>query len=841
MGHERWFRGQHDGQSRPFDWLTPARQHGIPWQRAQALYEQAVQKAHGAAPGRVQEIYLALLADTRRDASRPSPGKITRTMRLEAERAGKKRGPRVSQLTSQPIVPGNRTLTSYIEPARDARRRAPDEQRPAWLSEQDTSMPGTPSERWLQAHLAAALGHFEERDALGERILETLVHLSGHGGGAEMPEEVRANTPTHLASGQYRLASLRGQELPTSRRSPGTGLPGDPDVVFERATSGSPSDVPYRDEMELAFGAEFSLVRVHLGRDATLAGLGARAATRGEEIAFAAAVPERELVAHELAHVLQARRGGSTSSEDRVSRPGDPAEEEAARAAREVTAGLHPAQFSRPARRQSVAADAQIRLDRQPDVSYRGLHTFYVGFGGHGRVMALQLGLSPGDARVTLKVASLSRGLLNPDLPLRTMPVSIHRSAPLRPRLVSEQQNEIQQSRHAESHECIMELALNDDPAIPHITIISRYGRARAMAPVPSESLGGAHRPVTVESGFFMASDGFNDISVTFQSDNPGTFWSAEYRPFVHPRLGFGYLDTTNRFYPGPMPSVIGDPAAVIDVVGEIARFGIHLIPVIGPLVMVGEALAGYSITGNRLGTLERTLLGAGAVLSVIGPVIRGTARAVEVAATADRLAASSGISRLQALQLITGARRLTPVETARIEELAQAVRSGRALAAEEQTALSRILGKLAEPQRVTTARAEVAARTGTASQAGRFTDLGTATSAEEARVGEALARGLRADVVRIPEATASGVRTGDYVINDAMAELYSPTTSSLRNILSGAAGKHKQAAILVIDLTRSSVARSEADSIAARLLAGPSAPTSTASSSSREKPSCRM
>ncbi len=50
MGHERWFRGQQDGHERLFDWRAQARQHGIPEQRARALYEQAVQQARGALP-----------------------------------------------------------------------------------------------------------------------------------------------------------------------------------------------------------------------------------------------------------------------------------------------------------------------------------------------------------------------------------------------------------------------------------------------------------------------------------------------------------------------------------------------------------------------------------------------------------------------------------------------------------------------------------------------------------------------------------------------------------------------------------------------------------------------
>jgi hypothetical protein len=118
MGHERWFRGQHDGQGRPFDWLTPARQHGVPPNVARALYERAMQQAHGATQGRVQEIYLALLADARRQTPRPSPGKVTRTMRLQAQSAGRSRlSSSVSRLTGRPIAPCKVALTSYIDPA----------------------------------------------------------------------------------------------------------------------------------------------------------------------------------------------------------------------------------------------------------------------------------------------------------------------------------------------------------------------------------------------------------------------------------------------------------------------------------------------------------------------------------------------------------------------------------------------------------------------------------------------------------------------------------------------------------------------------------------------------
>ena len=116
MGHERWFRGQHDGQGRPFDWLTPARQHGVPEDLARSLYERALQQARGAAPGQVQESYLASLADAGQEASRPSPGKVTRIMRLQAERAGKPRRPsHGARRTGKSIAPCKATLTSYVD------------------------------------------------------------------------------------------------------------------------------------------------------------------------------------------------------------------------------------------------------------------------------------------------------------------------------------------------------------------------------------------------------------------------------------------------------------------------------------------------------------------------------------------------------------------------------------------------------------------------------------------------------------------------------------------------------------------------------------------------------
>jgi hypothetical protein len=64
--------------------------------------------------------------------------------------------------------------------------------------------------------------------------------------------------------------------------------------------------------MESAFGADFSSVRTTLGAQSQMQALGAHAVAHDEHITFASTNPDRRLVAHELTHVIQQRRGGAT-------------------------------------------------------------------------------------------------------------------------------------------------------------------------------------------------------------------------------------------------------------------------------------------------------------------------------------------------------------------------------------------------------------------------------------------------------------------------------------------------------------------------------------------------
>lgn len=106
-------------------------------------------------------------------------------------------------------------------------------------------------------------------------------------------------------------------------------------------SSGGPLDPAAREEMESRFGADFRGVRIHRNETAANAALeaGARAITKESDIVFApgyyapATSDGRRLIAHELAHVLQQRRGGDRMASRAA------AESEARQAGADVVAG----------------------------------------------------------------------------------------------------------------------------------------------------------------------------------------------------------------------------------------------------------------------------------------------------------------------------------------------------------------------------------------------------------------------------------------------------------------------------------------------------------------------
>jgi hypothetical protein len=182
-------------------------------------------------------------------------------------------------------------------------------------------------------------------------------------------------------------------------------------------------------------------------------------------------------------------------------------------------------------------------------------------------------------------------------------------------------------------------------------------------------------------------------------------------------------LSATGRMLTSIPASEVRESAEV-----ENARLAIHLIPIVGTLVMIGEALVGKSIFGRELHTTERVILGAGALLAEVGALIS----AGKVLVAANRLSTVAGVSRMQALRLVIASRVLTPNEVVILERLATEIKAGRSLSKVDQVLANRLIGKMTEHLRVAAVRAEVEAVTGVARQLRRFTNLAKAMSKDE-------------------------------------------------------------------------------------------------------------
>lgn len=142
------------------------------------------------------------------------------------------------------------------------------------------------------------------------------------------------------ASGMQDLLGNQGVMNQVMRSSSGAEPQGDPRAAFGKASSAPAQTVPYKNEMESAFGQSFSGVQAHLGQADSMNAMGARAAASGDHVAFASSNPDKEVVAHELTHVVQQRGGnGGVQASSTVSRAGDASEREAEHVASRVAEG----------------------------------------------------------------------------------------------------------------------------------------------------------------------------------------------------------------------------------------------------------------------------------------------------------------------------------------------------------------------------------------------------------------------------------------------------------------------------------------------------------------------
>src|SRR5205814_6565446 len=106
-------------------------------------------------------------------------------------------------------------------------------------------------------------------------------------------------------------------------------------------------DAGVRSQMESAFGENFGDVRVHTGGDAERVNeeLGARAVTRGRDIYFGKGEYDsstregKELLAHELTHVVQQRERSSSTRANSTAQVSEALEQEADHAALPASSG----------------------------------------------------------------------------------------------------------------------------------------------------------------------------------------------------------------------------------------------------------------------------------------------------------------------------------------------------------------------------------------------------------------------------------------------------------------------------------------------------------------------
>lgn len=202
------------------------------------------------------------------------------------------------------------------------------------------------------------------------------------------PPEVR--TPEHdggagLASalGNQRVGQVLGSGV---QRAGATGAQQLDETVArtieERRGRGQPLDKGVRRDMETNLGTDLSDVRVHTDSSAheLNESVNARAFTTGNDVFFKqgtydpASSSGRELLGHELTHVVQQRAGASGLESGQVSHPSDPAEQHAEAVGRSLGTGAAtpaPAAGTPAVARQEE--EEELQAAREPGVARQAM------------------------------------------------------------------------------------------------------------------------------------------------------------------------------------------------------------------------------------------------------------------------------------------------------------------------------------------------------------------------------------------------------------------------------------------------------------------------------------
>jgi hypothetical protein len=161
-----------------------------------------------------------------------------------------------------------------------------------------------------------------------------------------------------LGAGVHRAGATSAQQLDESVAR----------AIEDRRGRGQGLDEDTRSTMEQSLGHDLSDVRVHTDGDAhdLNEAVGARAFTAGSDVFFKSGTYDpssssgRELLGHELTHVVQQRSGMSGLGAGEVSHPSDPAEQHAEAVGKQIASGEHAAAST-------AAAPAGVARQEEPE------------------------------------------------------------------------------------------------------------------------------------------------------------------------------------------------------------------------------------------------------------------------------------------------------------------------------------------------------------------------------------------------------------------------------------------------------------------------------------------
>lgn len=340
--------------------------------------------------------------------------------------------------------------------------------------------------------------------------------------------------------------------------------------------------------------------------------------------------------------------------------------------------------------------DIRSKSPKSPNISKNGFDTFIVGTSYNLSAFAIQIGQGEGDSKASITIALRSSKMYTPDLTdvsKRKMNLEIDETKTRTPKIIRETEYE-----NGDSKTKLLQLEIipNDESSRVSISIV--HSKVWTKVPFPKGAFG-YWKPMFVEDGNMQVSHNSNLLNFNFPVNVPGSMWSSTVstKPRQHPALGYVYDDKTNGkayLYPKGVPSY--DPKPLISAV-------IYSIPIIGSLVMIGEAIVGRDIWGRELSTTERALLAAGALLSALGPVIRASKSTVATVKTTNQVAKVANISRLEALGYVRGMKALTPSERAALTRYSAKIEGGGKLLQKETKSFERILKKVTTAKMGTT------------------------------------------------------------------------------------------------------------------------------------------